>query len=150
MKIKQGLPPFNLKNANIVILGTFPGDTSLRSKEYYANNGNHFWGLLGLEKHDKNGLKELKIGLWDVIKSCDRDGSTDRKIRNATYNDLRVLAGKQIWFNGKTAYKYFLIAQRRQNIDLKVSDKQVLPSSSPSLHMDFATKKKKWGNIFKK
>lgn len=147
MKIKQGLRPFNLKNADIVILGTFPGELSLCKQEYYANNGNHFWCLLGLEKHDMDGLKKLKIGLWDVIESCERDGSTDRKIKNVTYNDLRVLAGKQIYFNGKTAYKYF---KRIQNIDLKVSEKQVLPSSSPSLHMDFAEKKKKWGKIYKK
>jgi len=150
MKIKQSLSPFNLKNADIVILGTFPGELSLRKQEYYSNDSNHFWDLLGLEKHDMNGLKKLKIGLWDVIESCARDGSTDRKIKNAAYNDLRALVGKQIWFNGKTAYNYFLTAQRKQNIDLNVSEKQVLPSSSPSLHMDFATKKKKWRKVLAK
>ncbi len=150
MKTKQGLAPFNLKNADIVILWTFPGELSLRKQEYYANDSNHFWCLLRLEKHYMNGLKKLKIGFWDVIASCERDGSADRKIRNAIYNDLRVLAGKQIWFNGKTAYNYFLIAQRKQNMDMGVSEKQILPSSSPSSHIDFETKQKKWRKILVK
>lgn len=148
--MKHGLPAFNLKNADIIILGTFPGELSLCKKEYYANNSNHFWCLLGLNKHDMNGLKKLKIGLWDVIESCERDGSLDKHIKNSRYNDLRLLKGKQIWFNGKQAYNYFITAQKKQNLDFKVNEKQILPSSSPSAHMDFETKKKKWCKIIKK
>ena len=119
--MKHGLPAFNLKNADVVILGTFPGELSLCKKEYYANNSNHFWCLLGLDKH----------------------------IKNARYNDLRLLKGKQIWFNGKEAYKHFIKAQKQQNLDFKVNEKHILPSSSPSAHVDFETKKKKWCKIKK-
>ena len=147
---KKGLPAFNLKNADIVILGTFPGELSLCKKEYYASDSNHFWDLLKLDKHYMNGLKELKIGLWDVIESCEREGSSDKNIKNATYNDLRLLKGKQIWFNGKRAYEYFVKAQKKQNIDLKMSDKQILPSSSPAAHIDLAIKKRKWNKVLNK
>ncbi len=148
MKI-QGLPAFNLKNADIVILGTFPGEMSLCKKEYYANNNNQFWRLLGLEKQDFNGLKKLNIGLWDVIESCERDGSSDKNIKNPKYNNLSALKGKTIFFNGKAAYNYFVKAQKELHTDFKVSEKQVLPSSSPAAHINFADKYKKWKRIYK-
>lgn len=148
MKIR-GLPAFNIKNANTVILGTFPGEMSLCKKEYYANNNNHFWCLLGLEKHDIDGLKKLNIGLWDVIESCERDGSSDKNIKNVKYNDLTLLKGKRIFFNGKAAYNYFVKAKKMQDIDLKVSEKDILPSSSPAAHIDFNSKKKQWNKVLK-
>lgn len=147
MTAKNGLPAFNLKNAKVVILGTFPGELSLCTQEYYANTGNQFWKLLGLDKQDFNGLKKLNIGLWDVIKSCERDGSADSSIKNVEYNDLSVLKGKTIVFNGKKAYKYFLSAQETQGIDFGVSDKNVLPSSSPAYPVDFKTKQKQWNKM---
>lgn len=147
MSIQKGLPAFNLKNANVIILGTFPGKDSLTADEYYANHGNHFWCLLGLKEHDMNALKKLHIGLWDVIASCERDGSADRNIRKPKYNDLSELKGKKIFFNGRRAYKYFLTAQRKQKIDLKVSEKQILPSSSPALGIDCKTKQKQWQKV---
>ncbi len=36
-------------------------------------------------------LKKNKIGLWDAIKSCERETSLDTKIKNEKYNDLSVL-----------------------------------------------------------
>lgn len=144
MTVKKGLPAFNLKNAKVVILGTFPGELSLCKKEYYVNSGNDFWCLLGLKEHDMNTLKKLHIGLWDVIASCERDGSADRNIRKPKYNDLSDLKGKKIFFNGKSAYKYFLTAQRKQKIDLNVSEKQILISSSSAIGVDCKIKQKQW------
>lgn len=148
MSTKKGLPAFNLKNAKVVILGTFPGELSLCKQEYYANDNNCFWSLLGLKEHDMNDLKKLNIGLWDVIASCERDGSSDKNIKNPKYNDLSDLKGKKIFFNGKRAYKYFLASQKmRQNIDIKVPEKQVLISSSRAAAIDYKTKQKQWNKV---
>ena len=143
---KKGLAAFNLEKADIVILGTFPSDTSITMKKYYSSPRNHFWCLLSLDD-----LKKLKIGLWDVIESCKREnGSADKNIKEPKYNDLCALRGKKILFNGKRAYEYFLTAQNKQKIDLKVSKKQILPSSSSASRVDFQTKKKKWDKIIGK
>ena len=150
MTTKKGLAAFNLKNANIVILGTFPSDTSLNEQEYYSDSRNQFWQLLGLEKHDIKGLKQLNIGLWDVIVSCERDGSADKTIKNAKYNDLSVLKGKNVLFNGKKAYTYFLTALKQQKLDFKVLEKNILPSSSAALAVEFTNKKKQWEKIINK
>ena len=150
MAINKGLPAFNVKNANVVILGTFPGELSLCKQEYYADTRNQFWQLLGLEKHDMKGLKQLNIGLWDVIASCERDGSADRNIKKAKYNDLSVLKGKNVLFNGKKAYAHFLAAVKQQNLDFKVCEKNVLPSSSAALAVEFKNKKKQWEKMLNK
>jgi hypoxanthine-DNA glycosylase len=146
-EFKRGLPAFNLEKAKFVILGTFPGEKSLCAKKYYSDNSNHFWILLGLKKHDFKTLKKLNIGLWDVIESCERSGSIDKNIKNPKYNDLSVLQGKKIFFNGKEAYKHFVKAQKQQNIDFKVSEKNILPSSSSATRIDFKTKQRHWNKI---
>lgn len=148
--MKCGLDGFNLKNAEIVILGTFPGELSLCAKAYYSDTRNQFWRLLGLEYHDFNGLKKLNIGLWDVIESCERNGSLDKNIKNEKYNDMSLLKDKRIFFNGKKAYKYFLKAIQEQHIDLIVSEKHILPSSSPALPVSFEVKSQQWNNILKR
>ena len=51
------------------------------------------------------------VALWDVIRSCDIEGSSDSSIRNVTVNDLtRILNEadiRMICVNGKTALHYF-------------------------------------------
>ena len=137
MAIKKGLPAFNLKNANVVILGTFPGELSLCKQEYYANSGNQFWALLGIKENDykvkTKALKEKGIGLWDVIASCERDGSLDKNIKNEKYNNLSELRGKMVLFNGAKAYKYYSKAVKVCGYEPFAEDKIfVLPSSSPA------------------
>ena len=134
---KQGLPAFNIKNAKIVILGSFPGELSLCVKEYYANTSNQFWELLGIDSKlsyqlKKKALEDKGIGLWDVIKECERDGSLDKNIKNETYNDLTTLKGKKILFNGTKAYNCFLKANKACNYNLGEITKEtnLLPSSS--------------------
>ena len=95
-------------------------------------------------------MKQLNIGLWDVIASCERDGSADKTIKNAKYNDLSVLKGKNVLFNGKKAYTYFLTALKQQKLDFKVSEKNILPSSSAALAVEFTNKKKQWEKIINK
>ncbi len=154
MTVKKGLAAFNLKNANVVILGTFPGELSLCANEYYSDSRNQFWQLLGIAETDykakMKALEEKEIALWDIIASCERDGSADKNIKNVKYNDLSTLKGKTVLFNGKKAYGHFLKAQKQQNIDLNVTDKNVLPSSSAALTVILKDKKKQWEKIINK
>ena len=52
------------------------------------------------------------IGLWDVIASCDREGSADKEIIDPRPNDLGALFGRReriraIFSNGDKSRKYF-------------------------------------------
>lgn len=141
MPLKFAFPPSVDAATRLLILGSLPGDASIRQGEYYAHRGNAFWHLLGgVLDEDLRGqpyairLKRLRargVGLWDVIESAERDGSLDSSIRGAELRDLgrfieRLPVLKAIAFNGKTAATH----GRRQLVgrpDLTLID---LPSSS--------------------
>ena len=119
----RSLDPIIDKNSRVLILGTMPGPESLRRKQYYANRGNQFWRIvyrvLGecdeppLDYKERiNFLKKSGIALWDVLKSCEREGASDSKIRNGKPNNfgslLRICPGlKRIFFNGEKAEHLF-------------------------------------------
>ena len=58
---------------------------------------------------EKAFLIKHNIAVWDVIASCDIEGSSDSSIKNVTPNDLRRILQtaeiKKIFTNGNTAYK---------------------------------------------
>ncbi|KXU31407.1 DNA-deoxyinosine glycosylase [Sphingobium sp. 22B] len=115
---KAAFPPSVDEATRLLILGSLPGDVSIRQGEYYAHRGNAFWALMGdVLGEDLRSqpyamrLKRLKaraVGLWDVIESADREGSLDSAIRGAELRDLsafvdRLPALEAVAFNGKTA-----------------------------------------------
>lgn len=115
---KAAFPPSIDRNTRLLILGSLPGDASIRQGEYYAHRGNGFWTLIGdVLGEDLRGtpyamrLKRLGargVGLWDVIESADRPGSLDSAIRGVELRDLsafveRLPMLRAIGFNGKTA-----------------------------------------------
>ena len=72
------------------------------------------------------------IALWDVIGSCDIDGLADSSIRNVSVNDISLILNhadiRQIYENGKTAYKYF-----QKNSEKETGRSVIcLPSTSPA------------------
>ncbi|MGN0444406.1 MAG: DNA-deoxyinosine glycosylase [Acutalibacteraceae bacterium] len=72
------------------------------------------------------------IALWDVIATCDIEGSSDSSIKNVVPNDLSVIFQtadiEKIFINGKTAEKYY-----NRYILPKTGVKAVcLPSTSPA------------------
>ena len=83
---KQSLTPIGEKNAKVLILGTMPGEESLRLQEYYANPRNRFWKIIAaifneiLPDHYEDRKKILlkhNIAIWDVAGSAEREGSLD-------------------------------------------------------------------------
>jgi double-stranded uracil-DNA glycosylase len=93
MNLKNGFPPIICKDARALILGSMPGEESLRRNEYYGNPRNAFWRIMAalfnfdpeLSYYEKiKRLKENHIALWDVLKRCERQGSLDTEIKNGT------------------------------------------------------------------
>ena len=158
--IKFGLPPVASPDARLFILGSLPGDASLKAKRYYAHATNQFWRLVGhaigekldlLEYEDRlQRLAERRIGLWDVIASASRPGSLDQAIRFAEHNALEhLLSGfpeiQAIAFNGAAASN----AGRKllgTASDVTLID---LPSSSAANTRPFAEKAAAWSVISK-
>lgn len=136
-----GLPPILNHNSRILLLGSFPGEASLLAQQYYAHPRNQFWRLLSavlsenlMELHYAQRLDRLlarHIGLWDVIATCERQGSLDSAICRAQANDLVGLKHRcpqltRVCFNGKTSSKF------APQFTEAGFDTLVLPSSSPA------------------
>ncbi|MDK2833387.1 MAG: hypothetical protein PWP63_474 [Methanolobus sp.] len=134
----------------ILVVGTYPGRKSRELNQYYGNPRNHFWKLmdcvlgtnlqaLGYEAR-KETLLQHKIGLWDVIESCDITGSSDSSIRNEACNDFSQLGHvSKIICNGKKAYECIERCNVPANIELVR-----VPSSSPARAMKFEDKVREW------
>jgi hypoxanthine-DNA glycosylase len=140
----------------ILICGSLPGDRSLAAQRYYAHPQNQFWRLLSpvvgrdlaaMVYDDRlAALLDAHVGLWDVVATAMRAGSSDAAIRDHAPNDLEQLAAtlpqlRAIAFNGGTAYKIGLrlMAEHAQRYDLIA-----LPSSSPLHTIGIAAKQAAW------
>jgi hypoxanthine-DNA glycosylase len=151
-----GFPPVVDARVETLILGSFPGVASLAKAQYYGHPQNHFWRLVGAviaeplpEMVYAQRLRTLlkhRIGLWDIIDSCKRDGSLDANIRDAAQNDFSRVTGvakklRRVCFNGKTAGK--MEAQFAAWGFYTI----MLPSSSPANTLCFEEKLKEWRRI---
>lgn len=91
-----------------------------------------------------------RVGLWDVIDVCAREGSLDSAIRDAQHNDFKVLKEqcpvlRRIGFNGKTAGKQAALFSEAG------FETFILPSSSPAYAvMTFEQKLAVWRGIMPK
>lgn len=135
------IPPIYDKNSRILILGSFPSVKSREEKFFYAHPQNRFWKVLSAVVCDalpkntdekRSFLIRHRIALWDVIASCDIDGSADSTIRGVTVNDIARIVNEsdiaQIFVNGKTAEKYY-----NKYIKPDIAEDAVcLPSTSPA------------------
>ena len=156
---KQGFPPVIDENTEILILGSLPGDVSIRKHQYYGHPGNDFWRLLGsiigedLQSMNYQNrletLKRNKIGLWDVFKAGKREGSEDTKIKDEEINQFSMLKYmtpnlKLVLFNGKKSGAYEPIL-RAMGYETKV-----LPSSSGANRRSLKSRKSEWEAAFKR
>jgi hypoxanthine-DNA glycosylase len=153
----NGLAPVLDKQTAVLILGSFPGEASLNAKQYYAHPRNQFWRLLSAVLDEDlaslpyetrlSRLLAYRIGLWDVIAACERQGSLDSAIRKAQANDFAQLKQlcpqlKRVCFNGKTSGKFEPCFAEAGFETL------VLPSSSPAnMQLSFEQKLAVWRDI---
>lgn len=137
-----------------------PGATSLEKQEYYAYRQNHFWRIVfttfdELPVPDEfmqrvQLLQQNNIGLWDVLRNCEREGSLDSNIKNHLENDFEALFAefptiKIIIFNGKEAHRFFI----RKFGEIPGITYHVMPSTSPANTMKFETKLANWSEVLK-
>ena len=114
------IEPIYDDESTILILGSFPSVKSREAQFFYHHPQNRFWKILGAVFHDevpqtieqkKSFLHKHHIALWDVIASCEIQGSSDASIRQVTVNDLhRILESAQIeniYTNGKLSHQYY-------------------------------------------
>jgi TDG/mug DNA glycosylase family protein len=153
--LKRAFDPVVDSRTRLLILGSLPGDASLKAGQYYGHPQNGFWRLVGgvisvdlvtLPYPDRlEALKAAGVGLWDVIASAERPGSLDGAIRKAAAADLNRLiddlpALRAVAFNGGTAARLGrLNLTPRPHIDLID-----LPSSSPAYTRPLSEKAAAW------
>lgn len=156
MELKAAFPPSVAPDARLLVLGSLPGEESLRQGRYYAHPTNAFWWLMGevlaepladlpyatrLER-----LRARRVGLWDVIATARRHGSLDQAIRDAAVRDLAgFVAGLPdlvaVALNGRTAAAH----GRRQLAGVEGLTLIDLPSSSAAhAGMSRAAKREAW------
>ncbi len=159
----QGFPPLATAAAHTLILGSMPGQASLRAGQYYAHPRNAFWPIVSELLEIAAGasytvrtraLKSAGFALWDVLQSCHRQGSLDARIQpqSAAVNDFRKFLRThrrvtRIYFNGVTAEIIF----RRHvlpGLDDDCASLTRLPSTSPAhASLSFAEKLTAWREI---
>ena len=135
------IPPIFNHQSEILILGSFPSVKSREAKFFYHHPQNRFWKVLDAlyqepipQTIDEKKLFLLKnhIAVWDVIASCDIQGSSDSSIKNAVPNDFsRILKAapiRQIYTNGGTAFKLY----KKYCEPLTERPAIKLPSTSPA------------------
>jgi hypoxanthine-DNA glycosylase len=156
-KVKLGLPPIAAPDARLLILGSLPGEESLRAERYYAHPRNHFWRLVGdvlgeplAELGYEERLQVLlrrQVALWDVVGSARREGSLDGQLRGVVARDLPIFIAalpclRGIAFNGATAAR--LGRRALGAVPLTLVD---LPSSSPAYTLPYAAKAERWAQV---
>ena len=135
-------PPVIGPNSRILIIGSMPGEASLRVQEYYAYPHNQFWRIIfevfeqGRPPHDytdkKNTILRHGLGLWDSLAACERTGSLDGNITCPQANDFPALLAQYpqihtLLFNGQAAFKFY-----KQALGLPSKTYHIMPSTSPA------------------
>ena len=137
-------PPLVGENPKILILGSMPGEVSLRMGQYYAHPQNRFWKILfryfsapfsGDYAARENLAVQNGVALWDTIQSCERENSSlDSAIKSIIPNDVAGFLArhpniKAIFTNGGKSRGIF--EKHRTQIPDAVSYRP-LPSTSPA------------------
>ena len=119
----QSLSPILPHRPEVLILGSIPGIASLEKQEYYAHPSNAFWPIIGqlldfphtlpYELRVK-ALRDARIALWDVLRTCERSGSLDSNIVPASEHPNAIGAllrkhrsFKAVFLNGGKAHAAF-------------------------------------------
>ena len=154
---KRSFPPVVDARTRLLTCGSLPGERSLAARRYYAHLQNQFWRLLSpvvgtdlaaLDYDDRlAALLEAHIGLWDVVATATRSGSSDAAIRDLAPNDLAALVAtlpdlRAVAFNGGTAHRIGVRQLAGSALPLIA-----LPSSSPLHTIGLAAKQPAWAGL---
>jgi TDG/mug DNA glycosylase family protein len=139
----------------VLVLGTLPGEESLRRVEYYAHPRNLFWpiicALFGATPPADYGARldfvlTHRIALWDVCAMAERRASLDSEIKREVPNTIHELLDAHpgigaVAFNGGGARRlYDRHFTRRPGLGYLA-----LPSTSPAhASLTFADKLARW------
>ena len=159
MTFKQSFPPVVDTHVRVLVLGSLPGERSLAAARYYAHPQNQFWrlmsavlgeDLLALDYHVRLAqLLARHVGLWDVVATARREGSTDAALRDISANDLAALVAtlpclRAIGFNGGASYTHGMRQLGPAAMPFAV---HALPSSSPMHTIGFDAKLAVWREL---
>jgi hypoxanthine-DNA glycosylase len=139
----------------VLVLGTLPGEESLRRVEYYAHPRNLFWpivfALFGETPAAEYAARlsfvaNRCIALWDVCAMAERRASLDSEIRRETPNPIDNLLDahpgiRTVAFNGGGARRLYdrHFTRRKELLYLH------MPSTSPAhASLGFAEKRARW------
>jgi hypoxanthine-DNA glycosylase len=156
----HGFPPLVGSTSRVLILGSMPGAASLSTRAYYAHPRNAFWplvaGVIGVDAdapYDDRARALVRAGLalWDVARSCVRQGSLDAAIDDASvdHNDVAGLlhahrAIRRVCCNGAKAAALYRKHVAATVVELEL-DVRVLPSTSPAhAAMPLTAKRARW------
>jgi len=157
---KKALNPL-IDNATVIlIMGTMAGEQSIAKQQYYANKGNLFWKIMfaifeeefSTSYEDRRALvTKYKIGLWNVLQSCKREGSSDAAITEETINDFESLHKqfpniKYVFFESKAATKYF---QKHTNLQEGITYATLPSTSGLNAGLTRAEKMEEWKAVSK-
>jgi TDG/mug DNA glycosylase family protein len=161
--MKHSFPPIVDASSQVLILGSLPGDESLRQQQYYAYPRNQFWRILAEIYHtpfpetypDRIALVlQNRLALWDVVQHGERAGSLDQAIRKATPNDFQWLLTtypnlRAIVFNGRKAHDLFQrqVLQRHLFDEFEHMPRLLMPSTSPAATLPLSAKLERWRHI---
>ncbi|HIT33064.1 MAG TPA: DNA-deoxyinosine glycosylase [Candidatus Faecousia intestinigallinarum] len=119
-RVHHPFSPIFDAHSKVLILGSFPSVKSRENAFYYGHPQNRFWKVLAqvLEQKMPVGIAEKerfllknRIALWDVIASCEIEGSADSSIRRAVPNPVENLLAQseisQIFVNGAAAARLY-------------------------------------------
>jgi hypoxanthine-DNA glycosylase len=155
---RRSFPPVVDKHARVLVLGTLPGEESLRRQQYYAHPRNLFWPIL-FALFDAAPTVDYparlafaaarRVALWDVCMLGEREASADATIRRETPNAIDRLLDAHpqigtVMFNGTGARRlYDRHFPRCQGLAYLA-----MPSTSPAhARLDFAAKLAQWAAL---
>lgn len=136
--LEHPFDPIVFNDTKTLILGSFPSIQSFEKSFYYAHPRNQFWKILSeLTEYPANTrdqriwlLKEAKLGLWDMIRSCNRENSLDSSLEDEEVNDIALFLEEhpsitKIAFTGRKAQALF-----EMHFDYLEMERVYLPSPS--------------------
>ena len=151
----HSFPPVIDDGCKVLVLGSMPSVVSLERQQYYGHKQNYFWPMMFALfdepytddfEQKKQLLLRHHIALWDVLASCEREGSLDSNITDEVPNDIRQLLAEHpsvqcLMFNGGKAFQSF----KKYFPDLlEQMPWYQLPSTSPAHTMPREEKRRRW------